>query len=77
MVRPGNECQFIDTSGKKIGEFICEDGRVFHSGRARVKKDGKYGYVNLKGNLVIDVIYEQATDFYPGGPCNSLKQRAL
>lgn len=38
----------------------------FKEGLARVRKNGKYGYINQKGNLTIPIKYTQATDFYQG-----------
>ena len=32
----------------------------------KVKKDGKYGYCNLKGQLVIPCKYDNAENFYDG-----------
>lgn len=60
--------------------FVNKDGEVvinpnengyeiyggFHDGLALVKKDGKYGYINTKGKLVIDAVYDYAEDFSEG-----------
>jgi len=37
--------------------------RPFHSERALVKKDGKWGYINSNGKLVIECNYLHAVDF--------------
>jgi hypothetical protein len=57
----------------KSGEIVInakENGYMivggFHDGLARVKKDGKYGYINTKGKLVIDAVYDVAGDFSDG-----------
>ncbi|WDV46328.1 WG repeat-containing protein [Clostridiaceae bacterium M8S5] len=37
--------------------------KYFESGLEPVKKGGKYGYINIKGEKIIDFIYEGAMDF--------------
>lgn len=36
----------------------------FEEGLALVVKDGKYGFVNKKGDIVIPLIYDDVCDFY-------------
>ncbi len=36
----------------------------FYEGRARVKKDGKYGYIDQHGRLITPVVYEDAVKFF-------------
>ena len=38
----------------------------FSEGMAAVKKDGKYGYINTKGELVIPCQFGYASDFIEG-----------
>ena len=35
----------------------------FHDGMAKVQRNGKYGYINKDGNLVVQCIYKEAKDF--------------
>ncbi len=35
---------------------------VFYDGLAFIKKDGKWGYINIEGDLVIPFIYEKSSD---------------
>jgi hypothetical protein len=35
-------------------------------GLALVEKDGEYGYINTDGELVIEVIYDEASSFNNG-----------
>lgn len=43
-----------------------EDGSRFSEGLAAVKKDGKWGYIDENGGLVIDFIYDDAGNFSEG-----------
>ena len=52
---------FINTAGQEVaapGPNWC------HSGLHIVKQNGKYGYADKMGNLVLPIIYNWATDFY-------------
>ena len=42
--------------------FSFERAHPFKEGMAVVRKDGKYGYVDKKGNQVTDYIYDDATE---------------
>lgn len=50
----------------KINPLIYEKIRPFKCGLACVKKGGKYGFINKKGEIVIPLIYEWATSFSGG-----------
>ena len=41
---------------------IYDDVHGFSEGLANVKNDGKFGYINNKGELVIPCIYDDDTD---------------
>jgi hypothetical protein len=41
-------------------------GGNFVNGLARVKVDGKMGFINKKGVLVVPAIYDSAFNFYQG-----------
>ncbi len=58
----------IDTAGKYITLFSekYEDAEQFSEGLATVSKNGKWGYVNTKGTLVITIKYSFATAFNNG-----------
>lgn len=43
---------------EKKSQDVLTDNNLFLS-----KKDGKYGYVNKEGNIIVDYIYEDATEF--------------
>ena len=47
-----------DTSNDEVGDFS--------EGFARVKQNGKYGCINLQGEVVIPCMYDWITDFFEG-----------
>ena len=58
---------------KITGELIipCDydieyDGWSFHEGLVPVKKNGKYGYINDKNQIIIPFIYDNANAFSQG-----------
>ena len=59
-----NSLSYINSTGKEkfkmnydmIGDFST-------NGLALVKKNGKFGYINTEGKLVIDTLFTDATDF--------------
>lgn len=61
--RHGDIWGYLDKSGITIVEatYVSAD-ELFHN-RGRVSKDGKYGFIDDNGQLVIDCIYENATNF--------------
>jgi hypothetical protein len=40
--------------------------RDFSEGLGRVQKNGKYGFINTKGQIIAPFIYDFATDFIAG-----------
>ena len=58
---------YINTHGKETIPFIYDQVRSFTSdGLAAVKKDSLWGYVNIKGDIVIPSQFQDARDFYHG-----------
>lgn len=57
-----------DAEVTKVGNLSLELQQIndFSEGLASAKKDGKWGYIDKKGNVVIDFIYEKANDFSEG-----------
>ena len=51
----------IDFTGKKITKPIYDelDSLPYKEGQFLVGQDGKYGVINLKGNNIVDIQYEQ------------------
>ncbi|MBQ3946420.1 MAG: WG repeat-containing protein, partial [Alphaproteobacteria bacterium] len=67
----GWKSYITDLNGTVIGvvsddpnHYICYHD--FHDGLCCVKKNNKYGFMNNKGELVIDTIYDDAGDFSNG-----------
>lgn len=67
FVKTGDSYQMIDKKGNVIGADSYEDAVPFASDQpAAVKKDGKWGFVDVDGNLVIEAQYEEAGSFSNG-----------
>lgn len=53
-----------------IDDFILppefEDARLFHDGLSAVKKDGKWGFINSEGDILINCEYTEVNDFGNG-----------
>lgn len=60
-----SEYQFYSFKGKQIGETY-EQAYGFYEGLAPVKKDGKWGYINKKGKVVVDFVFDKATPISKG-----------
>lgn len=57
----------LDNSGKKISDTVFEDAKLFLSPTlAAVKIDGKWGFADLNGAIVIKPQYEDARSFSYG-----------
>lgn len=54
---------------EKIAKLFVQGysyGGKFHDGMAMIQLNGKYGYINKDGDLVVQCIYEQVEDFSNG-----------
>ena len=61
------EYGYFSKEGKFITPCIYEYGsRNFNEGMAVICFDGKYGYINTKGERFIQAIYEKADPFSEG-----------
>ena len=49
---------FVDSKGNRLFDKQFEGVEPFSEGLARVKQNGKWGYVNLKGEVVIPCVYD-------------------
>lgn len=58
---------FLDTSGKEISTENFEDRNEFHEGLAAVILNGKLGFINTSGKLVIPCEYEVIASFFKNG----------
>ncbi|MBQ9557472.1 MAG: WG repeat-containing protein [Clostridia bacterium] len=59
----------VGHDGKLITEPVYDEGLPFANGLAAVKKDGRWGYVNERGEEIIGFYYDDA---YVGASCGSL-----
>ena len=62
-VRLKNRSFFIDDLGKNYGNFSFERN-LFEEGVAPFCLFEKYGFIDKKGRIVLDCIYDEASDFY-------------
>lgn len=67
FVKEQGKYHLIDKKGKSIGELEFDNARCFSKeGCAAVCKDGKWGFVNSEGDLIIGYQYEDAQSFHNG-----------
>lgn len=72
MVRLGNRYGIVDSLGNTIlpveyeGKTLSGTKYTYYDNRALVEKDGKVGFVDLDGNLVIPLLFQQAYQFSQG-----------
>ncbi|MES2587662.1 MAG: WG repeat-containing protein [Bacteroidota bacterium] len=59
-----NEKMFIDTNGNVVFKHNYQLFRSFSNGLCSVMKDGKIGFINKKGELVIDYIFDRVQSFH-------------
>lgn len=60
--------QVLDWTGALVCDLSAygQADPFLADGTARVKKDGLYGYMNLKGEAIVPCRYEQATQYHDG-----------
>lgn len=58
----------LDVSGKQIGKQVYEDAKLFleSDGLAAIKENGKWGYIDKDGKIVIEPQFEEAHSFLNG-----------
>lgn len=62
-----NKMWLIDTKGNKVTEVGYDDiSREICDGLIKVEKDGLYGYIDCKGNVIVNPQYQEAEDFSDG-----------
>lgn len=63
----GSNYYLIDIYGKKVGTSIWDDALPFRTDKqTAVKKDGKWGFIDTSGNVVVEPKYEDARPFSNG-----------
>ena len=67
FAKEGDAYHLIDEKEKTVGDLSFENARAFtNEGYAAVCNDGKWGFINTDGELVIDYIYDDAKSFKNG-----------
>ena len=56
---------FINERGKEIA-WAYECASEFNEGRAAVKRDGLWGFIDKEGNEIVELVYDQVRDFHEG-----------
>ena len=64
--RDSNQFGYVDTSGRIIISEQFDQARVFSQERAAVQLDGKWGFIDLQGNPVTEIRFDEVEDFYKG-----------
>ncbi len=67
LAKSGGSYSIYDSSFKKVSDFSCEDFDVcLNNNLIAYKKDGKWGFVDTKGKVVIEPTYQKAKSFSNG-----------
>ncbi len=68
FAKSGGKYRLYNTKLEQVGNLTFEDADVFRSSDqlAAVKIDGKWGYINSKGELVLSPTFDQAKSFSYG-----------
>lgn len=64
---------FINKNGEIAIDFIYDDAFDFLDGLAPVEKDGKAGFIDTKGNWVLDAPEEKIPNYFSEGLCGTFK----
>ncbi len=63
----GTGYKMLDSSGNTVSDDLYENARLFIDGTAAaVQQNGKWGFVNINGEIVIKPEYEDARSFNNG-----------
>ena len=69
-LRKDSKAALADMNGRIILDYFYDEIEMIGNGTSKarrlVKKDGKFGYLDAKGERVIDLIYNQAEGFQEG-----------
>lgn len=67
FVSEGTGYKMLDTSGNAVSDVLYENAKLFIDGTgAAVQQDGKWGFVNVNGEIVIEPEFEDARSFSNG-----------
>lgn len=63
IIKKGADWQLIDTSQKVIATLRADSMSSFGCGMSRIKRGNKYGFINMKGDIVIAIKFHKAKNF--------------
>lgn len=67
FMKRNNQYVLVDNKGKEVSDLLFDDARPFtDNGYAAVCKNGKWGFIDADGTLVIDYKYDNAQSFSYG-----------
>ena len=64
-VSVGSSCYFINKKDKKVTRDF-DNARDVVDGFAAVNVSGRWGFINSKGTVIVEPIYDEVSDFYCG-----------
>jgi hypothetical protein len=74
--RQESKTEFIDKTGRVVNmPHLDNSGRFFFEGLTTIRIDGKYGYMNKTGQIVIEPQFDYAASFSEGLACVGMKVR--
>lgn len=59
-----SDWDILDEEGKSILKFPIDDAKIFDEGLCAVKVNGKYGFIDLDGNMVCEPKFDYAYKFF-------------
>jgi len=63
-VKKGEKCALINNKGELLTDFIFDDIQTYQDDLYGAKKDNKWGYIDLKGNVIIPFKYDDTEGFF-------------
>lgn len=67
MFSDGKKYGFMNDDGSVFVKAMFEDAKPFKSNVAAVKKGGKWGFIDIYGNTVIEPVYSEVTNVMSNG----------
>lgn len=61
--KKGSKYIYVKPNGDKAFNAKFDDAKHFYHGFAAVSKKGKWGYIDKKGNVVVPIKYQSASEF--------------